>query len=776
MTQRSLPVGLAAAGGAGLALSLANPPLDIGPLAFLALIPLLWALRRARPGRGALVGFVFGLVYYGILLYWLLPFGVIAWLPLVTREAVYAAAFGAAAPFGWRDDRPVRSALLMAGMWTSLDWIRGLWPVGGFTWGALGYTQHGNRLLLPLASITGVWGITFVVLLVNALLLSAAPLLFRRVWGRGARLIAVGAIAVLLPALVPLPAAAGPTIRVAVIQGNVPLAFASDRLLQTTQVVRSHIRLQRRLARDRPDLAVWPENSLYDDPVADRPLGEAVSAAIRAVGVPTIVGSVAEAPGRRFYNQALLYSARGRIVGRYTKIHLVPFGEYIPFQRFFGWTERYRRGNALLSSGHRIRLFQIHRALVATPICFENVFPNLFRKFVAHGANLVVLTTNDSSFLLSTASREHVIMSQLRAVENGRWIVQAAISGESAVVSPRGQVVRQTGLFQRTILRATVPTSNARTIYNRLGDWFPWACGLALVALLFARWAPRPRRRLSEDGSSVRGSTPPAGERGTPSGREPLPISGAADPRVLVVLPTYNERATVAQVLAGVVACGPRIDALVIDDNSPDGTGEVVQAMAEQEPRIRLIERGGKQGLASAYVTGFHLGLDEGYDVMIEMDSDLSHLPDELPRLLEGSARYDLTIGSRYVPGGAVTNWSRARLALSRAGNAYARIALRLPVTDATSGYRAFRRPVLEALLEGGIHADGYAFQIELAYRAWRLGFSVGEVPITFREREHGRSKLSRRIVLEALFKVGRWGLRDRFSRNGRPPGPDGVG
>jgi len=161
---------------------------------------------------------------------------------------------------------------------------------------------------------------------------------------------------------------------------------------------------------------------------------------------------------------------------------------------------------------------------------------------------------------------------------------------------------------------------------------------------------------------------------------------------------------------------------------------------------------------------------------MIEMDSDLSHLPDELPRLLEGSTRYDLTIGSRYVPGGAVTNWSRARLALSRAGNAYARMALRLPVTDATSGYRAFRRPVLEALLEGGIHADGYAFQIELAYRAWRLGFSVGEVPITFREREHGRSKLSRRIVLEALFKVGRWGLRDRFSQNGRPPGRDGDG
>jgi dolichol-phosphate mannosyltransferase len=201
----------------------------------------------------------------------------------------------------------------------------------------------------------------------------------------------------------------------------------------------------------------------------------------------------------------------------------------------------------------------------------------------------------------------------------------------------------------------------------------------------------------------------------------------------------------------------------VVDDSSPDGTGEVVVALGEEEPRIRLLRRPAKLGLASAYLEGFSRALEEGYDVIVEMDADLSHRPEDLPSLLEGSARHDLTIGSRYVAGGGVTNWSRLRLGLSRAGNAYARAMLRLPVSDATSGYRAFRRRVVESLVNEGISSEGYAFQIELAYRAWRKGFSLGEVPITFREREHGKSKLSRSIIVEALLRVGAWGVRDRL-------------
>jgi apolipoprotein N-acyltransferase len=755
---------------AGVLLSLANPPVDIGPIAFLALVPLLWVLRGARTRRGAWYGLVFGLTYYGILMYWLLPFGVIAWFPLVLSQAGYAALFGALFPAIWRDESPIRSALAAAALWTAIDWARGSWPVGGFTWGGLGYTQHADPMLLPLASVTGVWGVTFVVVVGNAIVVAVARAArtAREGWrARALSLVAAGAAAALLPVIVPLPAAAGPGLRVAVVQGNVPRELASDRLLQQSVVGDNHIRLHARLAAAPPDLAVWPENALADDPTVDPVLGAQVAQAIRAVGSPTLVGAIRATPDGRYFNQALLYSGRGDVVGRYIKIHLVPFGEYIPFRSVFKWTERYRRGNADLVAGDRIQLFDVRGVRVGTPICFENAYPDLFRRFVARGADVMVVTTNDSSFLESVASKEHVIMSQLRAVETGRWIVQAAISGHSAVIDTHGRVVAETGLFTSAILERSIPGSDARTAYVRFGDWFPWTCGLIVALALVAAFASKRRGSGGADADDRPGGVgsvggvepPPAGERQ----QAPAPISGAAS-RTLVILPTYNERKTIGEVLEGVLGAAPNVDALVVDDSSPDGTGDVVESIAADQPRVRLVRRPGKQGLASAYLMGFRKGLDEGYDVMVEMDSDLSHRPEDLPNLLAATDTYDLTIGSRYVAGGAVTNWSRARLALSKSGNLYTRLMLGMPVSDATSGYRSYRRGLVEALLSDGITSDGYGFQIELAYRAWRRGFKVGEVPIVFRDREHGASKMSGRIVVEAILNVTRWGFRDRFN------------
>jgi dolichol-phosphate mannosyltransferase len=177
-----------------------------------------------------------------------------------------------------------------------------------------------------------------------------------------------------------------------------------------------------------------------------------------------------------------------------------------------------------------------------------------------------------------------------------------------------------------------------------------------------------------------------------------------------------------------------------------------------------LLRRPAKAGLASAYLDGFRQALTQGYDMVVEMDSDLSHAPEQLPALLGATrASNDLTIGSRYIPGGAVMKWGQSRRLLSRAGNLYARLCLGFPLTDTTSGYRVFRRGLLEHLVPTGIHSDGYGFQIELAFRAWKDGYAVGEVPITFHERAHGRSKISRRIVLEALVKVTRWGVQHRL-------------
>jgi dolichol-phosphate mannosyltransferase len=242
------------------------------------------------------------------------------------------------------------------------------------------------------------------------------------------------------------------------------------------------------------------------------------------------------------------------------------------------------------------------------------------------------------------------------------------------------------------------------------------------------------------------------------------PASLAAGFTTLVILPTYDEAPTIEQVLDGVLDAQQRVDVVVVDDSSPDGTADLVRARAAAEPRIRLIERPAKSGLASAYLEGFRLGLQDGYDLVVEMDSDLSHDPTELATLLDDAANsHDLTIGSRYVPGGSVTNWSRSRLALSRAGNRYVRFMLGIPVRDATSGYRVYRRELLTELVRRPFHSDGYGFQVELVMRAWNLGFDVGESPITFRERAHGHSKISRGIVVEALWLVTAWGVKGRF-------------
>jgi glycosyltransferase involved in cell wall biosynthesis len=234
-----------------------------------------------------------------------------------------------------------------------------------------------------------------------------------------------------------------------------------------------------------------------------------------------------------------------------------------------------------------------------------------------------------------------------------------------------------------------------------------------------------------------------------------------------VILPTFDERVTIEAVIRGLLALPDAVDVLVVDDSSPDGTADVVRAIAAGEPRVRLVERPAKAGLAGAYREGFDRALNEGYDLVVEMDADLSHDPAELPRLLSAALRFHLVVGSRYVPGGSVANWSRSRLALSRAGNAYARRWLGLPLHDTTSGFRVFRRDLLSHLAADPIRSEGYGFQIELVLRASEAGYALGEVPITFRERQHGRSKISRRIVVEALWLVTVWGARMRL---GAPP------
>ncbi len=226
-------------------------------------------------------------------------------------------------------------------------------------------------------------------------------------------------------------------------------------------------------------------------------------------------------------------------------------------------------------------------------------------------------------------------------------------------------------------------------------------------------------------------------------------------PAAWVILPTYDEAENLERIADAVLEQLPATGrVLVVDDNSPDGTGEIADRLAAANKRIEVLHRERKEGLGPAYLAGFRIALDAGAERIIEMDADFSHDPAYLPGLIAATENADLAIGSRYVEGGGVTDWGPVRRFISRGGSAYARIALRLPVRDLTGGFKCFRREVLEAIDLGSIEARGYAFQVETTYRALKLGFRVVEVPIVFRDRREGSSKMSKAIVAEAIWRV----------------------
>jgi dolichol-phosphate mannosyltransferase len=241
--------------------------------------------------------------------------------------------------------------------------------------------------------------------------------------------------------------------------------------------------------------------------------------------------------------------------------------------------------------------------------------------------------------------------------------------------------------------------------------------------------------------------------------------------RALVVVPTYDERENLPMIVPQILAQDPRLEVLVIDDGSPDGTGELADRLAAGDARVHVVHRPGKLGLGTAYIAGFHWAIDRGYDLVFEMDADFSHDPGHLPEFLARAGEIDVVIGSRYMRGVTVVNWPMGRLLLSWLANWYARIVTGLPIHDLTSGFKCYRRSVLESLDIDAIRSNGYSFQIETVFRAWHAGFRVGEIPIVFVDRDVGASKMSKRIVWEAIWMVWRmrwWKLSGRLRRETR--------
>jgi dolichol-phosphate mannosyltransferase len=229
--------------------------------------------------------------------------------------------------------------------------------------------------------------------------------------------------------------------------------------------------------------------------------------------------------------------------------------------------------------------------------------------------------------------------------------------------------------------------------------------------------------------------------------------------RGLVIIPTYNEKENLPRLLPLVLGQDERLDVLIVDDASPDGTGALADTMAQESPRIHVMHREGKRGLGRAYLAGFSWGLQRRYDWFLQMDADFSHDPVHLPQFLEALERYDLVLGSRYLEGRVtVVNWPISRLLLSYFANAYARLVTGVPLWDATGGFKGFNRRVLEGIRLDRVESEGYSFQIEVSLRAWKRGFTIGEIPIVFVDRTTGESKMSKRIIREAVWRV--WKLR----------------
>lgn len=247
----------------------------------------------------------------------------------------------------------------------------------------------------------------------------------------------------------------------------------------------------------------------------------------------------------------------------------------------------------------------------------------------------------------------------------------------------------------------------------------------------------------------------------TPTPRDEIDGLG----RVVMVIPTYNEAENLPWIVGRLRAAHPAIDVLVVDDGSPDGTGAIADELAAADEAVRVVHRRAKEGLGAAYLHGFRVALEAGYDVIGEMDADGSHQPEQLDRLLEALRDADLVIGSRWVPGGAVVNWPLRRELLSRGGNLYVRLLLGVPVRDATAGYRLFRRTTLEKIDLGSVQSTGYVFQTDMVARTLNAGLTVREVPIEFVERIRGDSKMSGAVAAESLRRITAWGARERLAQ-----------
>ena len=524
---------LGAAAVTGVVLAAARPPFDVGPLACVAFVPLFVAWRGQRPRAVAGYAFVAAAVYYALLMSWTWYFGTVAIVPLVIILAGYWAVAGAV--LGWLRDHGIANPFLIAAVWVLAEATVARVPFGGFSWGEVGYAFHDIGLGRVLASDGGVELVTFFAVALNAILADAVVSARRRLRGDRvetadwSRLAAGLAFVIVLPivadAFHSAPHPAG-TLRVAILQGN-----NLDRDLTPAEeaaryLPNSHFQLAKQV-RDPVDLIVFPESSMDADPRTDPYLRSHLVAVAHRTHAWVLANAVADAPahgnqpaGVKALNLDLLYRPNGSVEGTYAKRHLVPFGEYVPFRHELeGHISALNQIPRDFEPGHSPGLFEIAGHKVAPIMCFESAFGCQVRPLVRAGAQVIVVSTNNRSYERSANSAQHVAISQMRAAETGRPVVQAAISGISAIIDANGVVHQHTALFERTVVQATITATTGETPYVRYGEWVIWASAIALagaVALSRTRG-----HRISRIREARRGFVDSLRREGQPPGDSP---------------------------------------------------------------------------------------------------------------------------------------------------------------------------------------------------------------------------------------------------------------
>jgi apolipoprotein N-acyltransferase len=509
---------LAAASGGFLVLAFPAP--DLGPLAFVALIPLLLAARGEDPARAFWWGGLAGLTLYVGSISWVtntmtayggLPRWVSALvlLGLASYLAVYIGLFGAGASLLGGAAWPVELLGLPA-LWVALEYLR-TYALTGFPWALLGYTQYRRATLLPVASVTGVYGLSFLAVLVNVALARAILDPSRRL----RTLLAAGGIVsalVWLPGLLsPLPAERehGPELEVALVQGNVDQALKWEPSMQMATIER-YRDLSLAAASRHPALIVWPETAApfflrYDPVLRGRVLDIAAeTGSYLLVGSPDIEPGEGRA-GERYTNSVFLVSPDRRLLDKYDKIHMVPFGEYVPLKPILFFVQKLAYGIGDFQGGRTYTIFHLPQGRFGATICYEAIFPAQVRRYVREGADFLVNVTNDAWFGRSAAPAQHLAMAALRAAENRRYLIRAANTGISAIVDPRGRIVRASDIFVPAVIADRIRLERGQTFYTRHGDLFAWACVAGAIAACLGE-----RVRL---GTRIASAPVPAAER-----------------------------------------------------------------------------------------------------------------------------------------------------------------------------------------------------------------------------------------------------------------------